>query len=137
LSQVRQKIEVNNLDVELEWRRVQVFAQAIHGHPTITKFRDGAPSESGCLVPALATLPALESTNLRQPKPEDDSSGSPESLTELLRVPSRSVCFDRFNFTHRSCQATANALMEGTAITEVQPVLTFCGRKCCYDGKWL
>jgi hypothetical protein len=34
-----------------------------------------------------------------------------------LRVPSlRSVCFNRFYFTRALCQATANALLEGTAI---------------------
>jgi hypothetical protein len=44
-----------------------------------------------------------------------------ESLTELLRVPSlRSVCFDRFSFTTVLCQATANALMEGTAVANLE-----------------
>jgi hypothetical protein len=44
-----------------------------------------------------------------------------ESLTELLRVPSlRSVCFYSSSFTSALCQATANALMEGTAITNLE-----------------
>jgi hypothetical protein len=44
-----------------------------------------------------------------------------ESLTDLLRVPSlRSVCFHHFGFTTALCQATANALMEGTAITGLE-----------------
>jgi hypothetical protein len=44
-----------------------------------------------------------------------------ESLTELLMLPSlRSVCFSEFNFTSPFCQATANALMEGTAITNLK-----------------
>jgi hypothetical protein len=43
-----------------------------------------------------------------------------ESLTELLRIPSlRNVCFSFFYFTTALCQATANALMEGTAITSI------------------
>jgi hypothetical protein len=45
----------------------------------------------------------------------------PESLTELLRVPSlRSVCFCDFHFTRALCQATANALMEGKAVTNLE-----------------
>jgi hypothetical protein len=44
-----------------------------------------------------------------------------ESLGRLLRVASlRSVSFRCFYFTHARCQATANALMEGTAITSVE-----------------
>jgi hypothetical protein len=44
-----------------------------------------------------------------------------ESLTEILRLPSlRFVCFSKFNFTSALCQATANALLEGTAITNLR-----------------
>jgi hypothetical protein len=44
-----------------------------------------------------------------------------ESLTELLRVPSlRSVYINSCSFTSALCQATANALMEGTAITNLE-----------------
>jgi hypothetical protein len=43
-----------------------------------------------------------------------------ESLTDLLRLPSlRSVRFHHFVFTTALCQATANALIEGTAITKL------------------
>jgi hypothetical protein len=78
------------------------------------------------LYSALATLPALESIKLevcqRHTRPEDESAlAHPESLTELLRVPSlRSVFFEYFYFTRALCQATANALMEGTAITNLK-----------------
>jgi hypothetical protein len=44
-----------------------------------------------------------------------------ESLTEILMLPSlRSVCFSEFNFTSALCQATANALIESTAITKLR-----------------
>jgi hypothetical protein len=54
--------------------------------------------------------------------PGDESAVAlPESLTELLRVPSlRSVCFREFDFTPALCQATTNALMEGIAITSLE-----------------
>jgi hypothetical protein len=46
---------------------------------------------------------------------------NPESLTELLRVPSlRSIFFDGFSFTRILCQAMANAFIEGTAITQLE-----------------
>jgi hypothetical protein len=51
---------------------------------------------------------------------DESTLANPESLTELLRVPSlRSVSFFSFNFTHALCQAAANALVEGTAITNL------------------
>jgi hypothetical protein len=77
------------------------------------------------LYSALATLPALESLILSNgglhTRPEDESAlANPDSLTELLRVPSlRSVEFSRFCFTSALCRATANALMDGTAITDL------------------
>jgi hypothetical protein len=44
-----------------------------------------------------------------------------EGLTELLRVPSlRSIYFCNFAFTPALCQETANALMEGTAVTKLE-----------------
>jgi hypothetical protein len=135
MSHVRQKIVVNisyvhTWDVE----ESRLFARAIHGHPTITRFEDGVlgggtkfPYEaSGALYSALATLPALESLSLsnrgQQALREDEPAmAHPESLTELLRVPSlQTVCFQCFSFTSALCQATANALMAGTAITKLQ-----------------
>jgi hypothetical protein len=45
----------------------------------------------------------------------------PESLTELLLVPTlRFVRFNNFSFTPALFQATANALMEGTAVTKLE-----------------
>jgi hypothetical protein len=104
------------------------FARAIHGHPTITRFEggEGIPYEaSDALYSALATLPALESIQLSnhglRTREDESALANPESLTELLRVPSlRSVCFEHFYFTRALCQATANALMEGTVITKLE-----------------
>ena len=96
----------------------------IHGHPTITSFKGGRyfHCESwDALYSTLATLPALESIHLEQTAPDfEPALAHPESLTELLRAPSlRSVCFYDFAFTPALCQATANALMEGTVITKL------------------
>jgi hypothetical protein len=128
LSHVRQKIAMNYIaSVASGVEESRSFARAIHGHPTITCFEGGNrfPYEClGALYSALATLPALESialSNRDVPTPDDESVfANPESLTELLRVPSlRSVRFFGFYFTRALCHATANALMEGTAITKL------------------
>ena len=123
---VRQKFEVSINGIR-RWdiEESRMFARAIHGHPNITRFQDSGnfPYESvDSLYSALASLPALESINLRQTTPMSESAlVHTESLTELLRVPSlRSACFDSFNFTPAFCQATANALIEGTAITKLE-----------------
>jgi hypothetical protein len=126
LSHVRQRIILTD-----EWRaeNARSFARAIRGHPTITCFESDTmfPYEaSDALYSALATLPALESITLsnRQlnARPEDESAlANPESLMELLRVPSlRSVYFETFHFTSALCHATANALMEGTLTTKIE-----------------
>jgi hypothetical protein len=134
LRHVRQKIDVDITDID-DWDAEQsrYLAQAIHGHPTITSFEVGDeyfPYEFlDSVYSALATLPALESIRLcgcnELITPEDESAlGHPESLTELLRVSTlRSVCFREFAFTPALCQATANALMEGTAITELEFIM--------------
>jgi hypothetical protein len=134
LSHVRQRITLivtpdEDEDRGSAWRaeNSRSFARAIHGHPTITCFEGGNrfPYEClGVLYSALATLPALESIclfNRGLHTPDDESVlANPESLTELLRVPSlRSVHFYGFYFTRALCHATANALMEGTAITKL------------------
>jgi hypothetical protein len=134
LSQVRQKIDLNITFVDT-WdpEESRLFARAIHGHPMITSFDNSGndpgrfPYESlDALYSALATLPALESIRLsnsgRQVRPEEESAlAHPESLTELLRVPTlRSVCFQDFDFTTALFQATANALIEGTAVTKLE-----------------
>jgi hypothetical protein len=77
------------------------------------------------LYSALATLPALESITLGAPprrrQADETTLANPESLTELLRVPTlRSVRFNNLFFTRAVCQATANALMEGTAVTKLE-----------------
>jgi hypothetical protein len=76
------------------------------------------------LYSALATLPALESIALGGPEVMQANEyllANPESLAELLRVPSlRSVCFSNFYFTRALCQAAANALIEGTAFTNLE-----------------
>jgi hypothetical protein len=103
------------------------FARAIHGHPNITRFEGGEdfPYESlDALYSALSTLPALKSITLSTPEvrqADETNLANPESLTELLQVPTlRCIHFDN-SFTRALCQATANALMEGTAI----PMLKF------------
>jgi hypothetical protein len=133
LSHIRQKVKVD-LDDDNDhhlWdaEESQSFARAIHGHPTITCFADSTgvfPYEaSDALYSALATLPALESISLSHHglriRAEDESAlADPESLGRLLRVPSlRSVCFYYFYFTRALCQATTNALMEGTVVTKL------------------
>jgi hypothetical protein len=135
LSQVRQKTEVKIVgDRSWNAEESRLVAQAIHGHPTIVGFTQDTFLPYGSLdvlYSALATLPALESISLLQRTAEHESTlVHPESLTELLRLPSlRSVCFDRFNFTPALCQATANALMEGTAITDLAFIL------CSFSGE--
>jgi hypothetical protein len=97
----------------------ETFVQAIRGHPTIIGFEVGDgrfPYESmGMLYSALATLPALETVEQRAHELDEGSSlANPETLTELLRVPTLlSVKFYDFYFTRALCQATANALTEG------------------------
>jgi hypothetical protein len=78
----------------------------------------------GDFVFYIETLPVLESITLGAPvtrQADESTLAYPESLTELFRVPSlRSVCFFPFNFTRALCQAAANALMEGTAVTKLE-----------------
>jgi hypothetical protein len=128
LSRVRQKVRVE-IGAESDlWAvgEVQALARAIHGHPMITSFDSG-----GCnflyenldsLYSALATLPALESMRLSSSGllVTESTMANPESLTKQLRVPTlQAVSFCDFYFTSALCQATANALMEGTAITNL------------------
>jgi hypothetical protein len=130
LSHVPQKVGVRIDDFYDVWAvgEVQALARAIRGHPTITSFDCcyTLPYESmNSLYSALVTLPALESVNLsnrRLHTPEDESAlANPESLTELLGVPSlRTVRFDRFSFTPALCQAAASAFMEGTTFTNLE-----------------
>jgi hypothetical protein len=127
LSHVRQRIKIS-VTCKSTWctEDSRSLARSIRGHPTITSFTDNysnMPNESlDTLYSALATLPALESLQLSYKlQPEDEFTlANSKSLTELLRVPSlRSVHFHLFSFTPALCQATANALMEGTAVTKL------------------
>jgi hypothetical protein len=127
LSRMRQifTVDIDDIDNSGYWAigEVQALARAIRGHPTIRRF-DGncLPYEaSDTLYSALATLPALEAVRLSSDLEDTISLANPESLTELLRVPSlRAVCFIEFDFTSALCQATANALVEGTAFTSME-----------------
>jgi hypothetical protein len=139
LSHMRQKISVYFADsIVLTVQESRSFARVIHGHPTITSFDScyKFPYESlDTLYSVLATLPALESIALsnRRLGPEDESPlANPESLTELLRTSSlRSVWFRKFYFTRALCQATVNALLEGTAITQLRfSYCAFFAREC-------
>jgi hypothetical protein len=147
LSRVRQRITLTATPYGDEcqghvpvsvWRAedIRSFARAIHGHPTIIRFEGDEmfPHEYlGALYSALATLPALESVKLSTPAEFEITLANPESLSELLRVPTlRCVCFDHFSFTCALCQATANALMEGAPVLEL---LVSCRRKCCNNGE--
>jgi hypothetical protein len=129
LSHVRQRITLTVTPHVSAWRaeNSRSFPRAIHGHPTITSFEGGGmyPYESlRTLYSALATLPALESVSFRSPEEihaDESALAYPESLTELLRVPSlRSVCFECFDFTTALCEALVNALIEGTAVTKLR-----------------
>jgi hypothetical protein len=108
-------------------RGASVCSGDSYGHPTITGLNDHGrfPYESlDTLFSTLTTLPALESITLGAPavrQADESALAHPESLTELLRVPTlRSVRYCRFYFTRALCQATANALMEGTAVTKLE-----------------
>jgi hypothetical protein len=141
LSHMRQKVRVDHDDSDT-WgvEAVQALARGICGHPTITSFDScfNFPFESmGSLYGALATLPALESVTIsssgRTSRLEDECNmAHHESLTELLRAPClRSFCFGEFSFTPALCQATSNALMEGTAVTKLEFIkCTFSSVEC-------
>jgi hypothetical protein len=130
LSHIRQKVSVDVHGGDHLWavEDVQAFARAIRGHPSITSVdtnRNNFPYESmESLYSELATLPALESVRIscREARLEVDPTGfHQESLTALLRVPFlRSVCFDSFSFTPALCHATANAFINGTAVTKLE-----------------
>jgi hypothetical protein len=139
LSHARQKITLTLIshfaDISA-WHAedIRSFARVICGHPTITAFycKGMSPYEAlDALYSALTTLPALESVFLSTSL-EDGITSAPETLTELLRAPSlRSVCFNRFYFTRALCQATANAFMEGTAVTKLEFITcSFSAEEC-------
>jgi hypothetical protein len=132
LSHVRQNIKLNihflrgetfAEEVEAFAEEVEAFASAIRGHRTITDISIvGSDVFSfrffGTVLAALSTLPALQSVSLCQHSDADDEL-DPGHLTELLRAPQlRAVAFANFDSTNLAlCQATANTLRNGTAIT--------------------
>jgi hypothetical protein len=130
LSHVRQKVEIILRDSEMwDVEAVQALARKIRGHPAITSFGQDTImfpcyASLDSLYSVLATLPALKSVNLghrrQQPQPDEGSTlAHHESLTELLLSPSlRTVSFGP-SFTPALCQATANALMGDTAVTNL------------------
>ncbi len=128
LRHVRQRVKVAIDDDRLRtMEEVQPFARAIHGHPFITSLQDHGrfPYESlDTLFSTLATLPALESVTLGAPvarQADESTLAYPKSLTDLLRVPTlRFIRFKNFSFTRALSQATANALMEGMAVTKLE-----------------
>jgi hypothetical protein len=122
------KLHINLCRGEAFAEEVEAFASAIRGHRTITGIHiAGSDVFSvrffGTVVAALSTLPALGSITLCQHSDGDDEL-DPEHLTELLRAPQlRSVTISNFDFTNLAlCQATADTLRSGTAIT----CLDFC-----------
>jgi hypothetical protein len=128
LKHVRQNVTIVIDEGRLRtMEEVQPFVRAISGHPTITSFDDcgSFPYEYlDTLFSTLTTLPALKSVSFGAPgasQADESNLARPESLTELLRVPTlRFVCFNNFYFTRALCQATSNALKEGTAITKLE-----------------
>jgi hypothetical protein len=138
LSQVRQKIEVNTWMLNWNGEESRCSLKRFVDTSTITKFRDGALCRiwMSCIrhwrhCPLWNRL-IYDNQSQRMIPP-----GSPESLTELLRVPSlRSVCFDRFNFTHRLLSSNSERVNGRHRDYRSSAGAHFRGRKCCYDGKW-
>jgi hypothetical protein len=126
MSHVRQNVRLTIAVLNAGWHveEIRSLIRVIRGHPTITCFDSGnmVPYEaSDALYSALATLPALESVYLYAPQEDGMTFPNPETLTELLRVPSlRSVFFKRFYFTSTLCHAIAKALMEGSAVDALE-----------------
>jgi hypothetical protein len=110
-------------DYDAEAEEVQGLAGAIHGHPMISEFCsqvDFTFENLGPWCSALATLPYLKRVTLGLQQPETDERVNPEPLTELLRAPAlRYVEFEAFSFTYALCYAVANALEEGSAVTDI------------------
>jgi hypothetical protein len=105
---------------------IQGLARVIHDHPMISQLTIlGCNFENfGPWCSALATLPSLKSVTFGLHEPETQDQRvlvNPEPLTELLRTPAlRSIAFEDFSFTsYTLCYAVANALEEGSSITDI------------------
>jgi hypothetical protein len=111
-------------DCDVEAEKIQGFARAIHGHPMILEFRSDIEfsfANFGPWCSALVTLPSLERVSLGVVEPEtEDQTINLEPFAELLRKPAlRVVIFEEFHFTNALCYATANALEEGSSVTDI------------------
>jgi hypothetical protein len=113
-------------DYDANVDEIQGLARAINGHPMISEFSSHMPFSYANLGPwciALATLPSLEriTFDLQEPQTEDQRDlVNFQPLTELLRAPAlRVVAFDDFYITSELCHAMANALEEGSSITDI------------------
>jgi hypothetical protein len=121
LRHVRQKITlcVNVWETRLE----EGFARAIRGHPTIQRFETSVSFDEdslSLLLPALATLPALESIDLSDNEYDVPAFEHPEHLTTLLLSTSlRSVTLRDFDLTNAACKAVAHALTSGSPVTRL------------------
>jgi hypothetical protein len=128
LPYLRRKVELSSSTEEsdTEVEDIQGLARVIHGHPMISGFSSEILLTFANLVPwcsALATRPSLERVTLGLQEPETENQHDLvilKPLTELLRAPAlRFVEFDSFYFTNAICHATANALEEGSSISDI------------------
>jgi hypothetical protein len=109
-----------------EVEAIQGLARAIHGNPMISEFRSEGSFTFASMGPwcaALATLPSLELVVFSHQEPETEEDLvllNLEPLKELLRTPAlRFAVFSDFCFTNELCHAMANALEEGSSITDI------------------
>ena len=125
---LRQKVmlQPNTAGYNAEVEDIRGLARAIHGHPMISDMSSHIPftfANLGLWCSALATLPSLERVALNLQEPETEEQRvllNLEPLKELLRTPAlRFVSFSRFYFTNELCHATANALEDGSSVTDV------------------
>jgi hypothetical protein len=130
LPYVRHKVALRLIDTAgddyAEVAVMQALARAIQGHPMISRFQSQdlfTYSDVALWCSILATLPSLESLLFGFHKPETEDqrdSIDPMPLKDLLRMPAlRLVHFCDFHFTVALCNATANALEEGSSIVDI------------------
>jgi hypothetical protein len=130
LSHLRQKVRstisfgLGFFGLPLE--QIQGFARAIYGHPMLWDFDFQELISFVDLGPwcsAMATLPSLKRVRFGLWEPESEEERvllNLEPLKELLRTPAlRVVQFDDFYFNNELCYAIANALEEGSSITDM------------------
>jgi hypothetical protein len=106
---------------------IEDLAKVIYGHPMISEFDCNSDRfkfktfDSWCS--AMVTLPSLERVTFGLWEPESEEERvllNVEPFKELLRTPAlRVVQFDDFYFNNELCYAIANALEEGSSITDM------------------